>query len=128
MALDARKIHKLSRDSALRMVQQWWPGERKRHDIKDRFVGPLYKIIDTCEKALPKYDHDELWLYNFWRTNDNEPREHSTFRYFSDVGLDGETPWNSATIIYTATLWPGGWGYEKTKPVENPKPVDGTSA
>ncbi|KAJ7259058.1 hypothetical protein C8J57DRAFT_1720654 [Mycena rebaudengoi] len=56
----------------------------------------LNEILVGCEQGLPKYDHDELRLYSFWHSSGEDAQEHSTFRFFVDVGLSGKKPCNVA--------------------------------
>ncbi|KAJ7016620.1 hypothetical protein C8F04DRAFT_1406777 [Mycena alexandri] len=63
-------------------------------------AGPLKAIFDGCEMGLPQYDHEELWMYNYWHASDEggDDRKHCTFRYFADVARPGKTPWNVETF------------------------------
>ncbi|KAJ7722710.1 hypothetical protein B0H16DRAFT_347261 [Mycena metata] len=67
--------------------------------LKDKnSAHELYRIIIGCEQGQAKYDHRQLWFYSSWHTSE-DPKEHSMFRLFSDVGLAqtaGKEPWNSA--------------------------------
>ncbi|KAJ7209920.1 hypothetical protein C8J57DRAFT_352941 [Mycena rebaudengoi] len=76
-------------------------------------TNPLYEILVGCEQGLPKYDHDELWLYSFWHTSGEDAQEHSTFRFFADVGLPGKKPWNVAVYHVYKDGQVTGWTYDQ---------------